>query len=933
MARARQPADWARDLEAGREPENYVRARLFEHPEVRRIADLTLQPETPDFEFQYDGGRVGLEVKSKRAPYSDDHRQLWPEVSERDLFILDETSLRALTWAEGMGYLLIADRPSRRWVVLGPWQILLGPRRRFEHLGQRTGPTFGKGKLLLDLGTGESMNDVVVDELLRIVRTTRLIRGQVCPIRLRGQPDLPVVPKPPAAVVGVRGPRDESPPVELNADPAVNPLHASEHPLPKEPVLPPAVATQLSETWCGLSAELVRSLEEAHGWEAPTEVQAAAIPPVLAGHNTLVLAPTAGGKTEAALLPLLDLARREGWKATSILAVSPRKALLDDQLGRYQALGALTGATAFAWHGDTATEQRKEFIARPSDVLLTTPESLEILLHRSDFRDVLRGIRAVIVDEVHDMVGMARGAQLAALLERLEERCPDDLQRVGLSATVGTPDEVLAWLGGSSYRERTLAGLRAAATREETSIVSYTDDAKLSTTLTGALAAQRTLVFVPSRRRAEHLGGVLGVPVHHSSLSADRRTAAITRFRAGQVAGIVATSTLELGIDIGEVELVVQDGSPPGPASYLQRVGRSGRRTGMRRMLFTCGTQEDLLQVLAVLARVRRGALEPLPARRGARLMLGQQALAMALDPARTGFERHELASAICYSPVFRGLQDDALATLDHLVAHEWLLDVRGLLVAGHRANDEFGGGGRNFARLAASFDARASVSVVTEDGTFVGTIDRAAAQDDKAVGRGEPFRLGGAAWRPVDVTHDVVRVVPAAAGVAATALSWRGPSLDVERATWETAREILVRTDVPTAMDDRCEQWLDILRAQWRPRIERPVRETSRETMVATFAGAAVHRSVLAALGTEGAGDGPELRIASPDLATLRSRAHAALARLDGVLDAEADRLAATIGGPHRELVPPSVLKAEAAEFAVDGEGIRTVLTVLAER
>lgn len=925
MARGSRVSDRDRDLEAGRDAERYVRERLFRHPAVRRVADLSTQPETPDFEFQYESERVGLEVKSKLNPLSDEYRQLWPQVPEPDLFILDEAALRTLSWAEGMGYVVIADKPMSRWVVLGPWELLLAPRRRFERLSDdRKHPQ--KGKLLFDLRTGLSMDDFVVDALLQFITTTRSTRGARRPIRLQGQPDLPVVPQTLAPAANRQGePATQAGPLQ-SPESSQDEAEASASAVDAEPSAPET----LSEIWCGLSAHLADAIALAHGWKSPTEVQRAAIPPVLAGHNTLVLAPTAGGKTEAALLPLLDLVRREGWKPTSILAVSPMKALLDDQLGRYQALGRLVGATAFAWHGDTTNDQRKSFIADRTDVLLTTPESLEILLHRSDARDVLGGIRAVVVDEVHAMVGTARGAQLAAVLERLEQRCRDDLQRVGLSATVGTPDEVLAWLGGSSYRERTLAGVSGAATQEETSIVSYADDTELAATLGGVLAEQSSLAFVPSRRRAEHLGAALRVPIHHSSLSAAGRSAAVSKFRSGEVTGIVATSTLELGIDIGDVELVVQDGAPPGPASYLQRVGRSGRRTGVRRMLFTCGTPDDLLQVLAVLARVRRGQLEPFPARRGARLMLGQQALALALDPARTGFERHDLVSALCYSPVFRGLQDDARATLDHLVEQDWLLDIHGILVAGHRANTEYGGGGRKFARLAASFDTRASISVVTEDGMSVGSIDWAVAQDDKAIPSGLPFRLGGKSWQAVEVTNGVVRVVPASAGLAAKAPSWRGPSLDVERSTWETAREILESTEVPAAMDQRCAQWLEILRAQWRPRIERPVSKGSRETTVATFAGAAVHRSVLRVLDAEGSGDGPELRIISPDLATVRSRTGAALASLEDVLDSEARRLAATIGGPHRELVPPSVLHAEAAEFAVDGEGIRKVLMVL---
>ncbi len=472
MARERQPADWIHDLQAGRDAEDYVRALLFEHPAVSRIADLSNQPETPDFEFRFEGERVGLEVKSKLQAYSSDYRELWPELAERDLFILDESSLRALSWAEGMGYLLIADVPSNRWVVIGPWELLLGPRRRFERLGQRTTTTFTKGKLLLDLRMGETMDDAVIEDVLRIVRRTRATRREVRPIRLHGQPDLPVVPKSPAPV-GVERTRP-SPSMDGEAHPVIEPAAPVASPVGLKPEIPAAV--ELSEIWCGLSTSLAGELETASGWMEPTEVQRAAIPSVLAGHNTLVLAPTAGGKTEAALLPLLDVARREGWRPTSILAVSPMKALLDDQLRRYQSLAPADRRDCVRLaRRHEQDPQRREFLG-----IRATSCSRRRRASRSCFtggrQGTLSGIRAVIVDEVHAFVGTARGAQLAALLERLDQRCEADLQRVGLSATVGTPDERrsiwLAWqLVLAAGRWLKLPG--AATRAEETNIVSY----------------------------------------------------------------------------------------------------------------------------------------------------------------------------------------------------------------------------------------------------------------------------------------------------------------------------------------------------------------------------------------------------------------------------------------------------------------------------
>lgn len=916
-----------------------MRSALQRHPRVSRIGDLSEQIETPDFEFQLDGRRVGLEVKGKRQQYSDDYTQLWPEIEPHRLFIVDEVCLRKLFSPAGLGYLLVHDRVCHGWVVFGPWHLLFGPHRRFERMGDKGNGPFAKGKLLIDLAVGEHVGEHLdLDVVLGVVRQARQDTEQVRAVRVRNQPDLPVLPRGPGdSTAGGGGVREREQvgeaapidPAEGLPEPSAAPIATPTD--PSEPAEPLAV----SAAWCGLDQRLADALEAAHGWTAPTAVQAAAIPPILSGHNSLVLAPTAGGKTEAALLPLLDVARRERWKPLAIVAVSPMKALLDDQRRRYAELGALNGATAFAWHGDTPHAERAGFLDAPADILLTTPESLEILLHRSDAKALFDHVRAVIVDEVHAFVGTPRGAQLAAVVERMAERSPHDLQRVGLSATVGSPEQVLAWLGGSSHWERSLAQVSSSSVREETSIVTYEHDAEVVALLNGVVAEQRTLLFVQSRRRAEDIGSALDLPVHHSSVHAGGRRSAVERFRSGEVAGMVATATLELGIDIGDVELVAQDGAPAGPASYLQRVGRSGRRTGLRRMMFTCGSPDDLLGVLAVLARVRRGALEAPNARRGARLVIGQQALALVLDPTSVGMGRHDLASTLCHSPVFRGLDGDVDATLDHLIASGWLADVGGTLVAGAETVHRFGGRGLGFSELAVSFESRASIGVTTSDGTFVGFIDWSEAQADKRIGKGEPFTLAGRRWKAVDIVDGAVRVVHAgdAAG-AAKAPSWRGRAVEADRGTWETAREVLEGTEVPAALDTRGQRWLEMLRLQWQPKLAAPVMAVGDEVVAATFAGAAVHRSVLAMLGFEGSTDGPELRLRGA-FGAVRAQATALLDCFEEHAAEECRRLVPEVAAltKHGELIPPSVLEAEAREFAFDSDGVRKVLTVLAER
>ncbi|MCA1844530.1 MAG: DEAD/DEAH box helicase, partial [Actinobacteria bacterium] len=494
MARARQPSDWPRDLDSARRVERQVAEALRGHPLVSRLADLTAEMDVPDFRFWFEREDVHLEIKAKHRRLSPEIRAQWPEVPADDLFVMDETSFRTLLWAEGLGYLLVDDEPRRQWHVFGPWELCLGPRRRFERRGDRGSGEFLKGKLLLDLrAAAASRPHLDIDALLEVVRSSRQSRWTVSALRIPSEPDLPVVPR---------------------VAPAAGPAVSEEGP-------------STDRAWAGLSAPLVDALRRRWRWDEPTAVQRAAIPAVLAGRNVLVLAPTAAGKTEAALLPLLDLQHRHAWGVSrpSVLVVSPLKALLDDQLDRCRRGAALVGATAFAWHGDVETVARRAFEADPADILLTTPESLELLLCSPfhDERALFGGLRAVVVDEVHAFVGTPRGAQLASLLERLDRFVDADLQRVGLSATVPDPEDVLAWISGGSLRERVVVSGGSPMQGEDVDVRTWVGREDSIQVVSGAVQGHRSLVFVRSRRRAEELGHLLGVPVHHSSVSAGRR--------------------------------------------------------------------------------------------------------------------------------------------------------------------------------------------------------------------------------------------------------------------------------------------------------------------------------------------------------------------------------------------------------------------------
>jgi len=865
--------------------------------------------QAPDFEFTLDGRPVRLELKEQRVRCSGETAALWPDVPALELLIVDELSLRQLLWADGLGYLVLHDLPSRRWHLFGPWELWLAPRRRFERPGDRGSGLFLKGKVLLDGRTAAvTTPQFDVDALIDVVRRSREALTQVEAVAMKGHDPLPTVPRTDRSTIVKESRRQRTP----------SPPEA----------LPPLLAADGDgdADWCGLSDRLVEALRQRWHWRELTAVQRVAIPAILGQQSTLVLGPTAGGKTEAAMLPLLDRWQLEGWGAgrPSILCLSPLKALLNDQLDRWQRATALVGASAFTWHGDVSYGEKRAFRADPADVLLSTPESLELLLSNAEDRHRLTGVRAVVVDEAHAFVGGPRGAQVASLLERLEVIAHEDIQRIALSATVSDRTAVVAWLRGRSLREAGVVDGGRATIGEVVKIRSHENLDEAVFTITSERQERRCLVFAGSRRRVEELALQLGVAAHHSSVSGDRRADALCDLRSGAIDLLVTSSSLEMGIDVGDLDLVIHDGPPPGPSSYLQRLGRAGRRTGHRAITFLVGSADDLLLVLANLVRARREDLEPIDPRRGARLVLGQQAVLLALQQSISS--RVELYETLRFSPVFAGLRADIDVTIDHLVAGGYLA-VRGdVLAVGAEGQRRYGGRVHD---LLATFMGASNAAVVDEEGNKIGEIDWSLVEAEDAPARRTGLVLGGTRWKVVAV-ESLAKKVMVEPGGTATARGWRGTSMPVSRATWEAAREILMSTEVPSDTDDRADEWLEGLRRRWAPCLKTPVGLDGEDVVAHTFAGDTVHRGVLHALGVEGQTDGPTLRLVSAP-GDVRTRAAQCIADLAPALDREAVRLAGLMPVAHRALSAPSVLVAEAREFEVDVDGIEAVLALLA--
>lgn len=541
---------------------------------------------------------------------------------------------------------------------------------------------------------------------------------------------------------------------------------------------------------------------------APTAAQARAWPLVGAGRHVLVAAPTGSGKTLAAFLAGVDGLLREGAElgdGTRLLYVSPLRALSSDvernlhgPLAELRELDPdLPQVRVLARTGDTSPSRRAAMRRRPPHILVTTPESLYVLLTSEGGRGMLATVRTVIVDEIHALLGDKRGAHLALSLERLDLCAGREVQRVGLSATQRPIEDVARFLGGvgrevacvdeGHLRELDLA-IEAPAAPLAT-VCSHEQWEVVYRRLSELVREHRTtLLFVQTRKLAErvsaHLRRILGdaaVACHHSSLARERRLEAEQRLKAGELSALVATASLELGIDIGSIDLVCQIGTVPSIATLLQRVGRAGHslaRTPKGR-LFPL-TTEELVCAAALVRAVRAGELDRTPQPRAPLDILAQQVVAecVALDR-----DQRQLFEALTRAWPYRALSfEDFCAVLAlHAGGPRALLHldgVRGRVRATRRARlPAVTSGG-------AIPDTADYPVVLDPEGTVVGTV-----HEDFAVeaSGGDVFQLGNASWRVLGIQGGKLRVADAQ-GAPPSLPFWLG---EAPARTRELSREV----------------------------------------------------------------------------------------------------------------------------------------------
>ncbi|MFC8671180.1 DEAD/DEAH box helicase [Streptomyces griseorubiginosus] len=561
---------------------------------------------------------------------------------------------------------------------------------------------------------------------------------------------------------------------------------------------------------------LVHHVVNTLGWPRLRALQEEAISPLTEGADAVLIAPTAGGKTEAACFPLLSRMAQEKWDGTSVLYVCPLKALLNNLLPRLETYTSWLGRTAALWHGDVTHSRRKRILRERPDVLLTTPESLEAMLVSAnvDHRAFFSGLRAIVVDEVHAFAGDDRGWHLLAVLERLERVAGRPVQRVGLSATVGNPEELLSWLQGAKAGRRA-AQVVAPHLKEKVQTLPPPGDVELdyvgslanaATVIAALHRGEKRLVFCESRKQVEELGAALRAKglttfLSHASLSADERRRAEEAFAEARDCVIVSTSTLELGIDVGDLDRVVQIDAPGTVASFLQRLGRTGRRPGSsRNCLFLATDDADLLSAAALLLLWSRGWVEPVTAPPEPRHIAAQQVLALCLQEHRVGDR--------LWQEWWGGLGPfgpSAEPIVRHL-AEEGYLDRDGeLLFIGPEAEKRFGY--RHFMDLTAVFTAAPEFTVLSGR-TEIGTTDPVLLTDEVVGPR--RLLLAGRSWQVtyIDWSRRRCFVEPVEGGGRAR---WGGIGL-TRTTSYEltrAAREILLGATPPVRLTRRAESAL----------------------------------------------------------------------------------------------------------------------------
>lgn len=549
------------------------------------------------------------------------------------------------------------------------------------------------------------------------------------------------------------------------------------------------------------------------GWNGLRPVQELAADAILDGANCVVIAPTAGGKTEASMFPVLSGCLTHQEAGLRALYICPTRALINNQEERLGEYASMLGFGAFKWHGDVTAATKKNFLNEPCELLLTTPESLEVMLVSGSVPTarLFRNLRYVVVDEVHALAACDRGNHLIAVLERIRAYCKHDFQRIGLSATVGNPETILEWLQGSSAHPKQVIDPPQVPGKRRIDIKMALAPGELTSQILPVARGVKSLLFCESRRLVEKISSVLkksDVPiyVHHSSLYKDERENSEREFFQGTEACIVCTSTMELGIDVGDLDNVLQVDCPSTVSSFLQRMGRTGRRPGKAaNTTFFIEKESKLLQAIAIVELARGKWVESVTTRTDTWHILLHQIMAMCLERGGVTADMlwNQLSHAYCFSGIPREKFDRFVA---FLLSNDFLHDDGNMYSLGLKAEEVFGR--KNFMEMYSVFSTPLEFEVAGQSGDIIGTVQWDFLE--KLLEESSAFYLAGRAWmvERIEWKKKIVVVIPAPAGKVP---KWGGisPSF-LSYDLCRKMRDVLVSDDIYSYLDSKAANLLD---------------------------------------------------------------------------------------------------------------------------
>ncbi|MDI6721558.1 MAG: DEAD/DEAH box helicase, partial [Candidatus Aenigmarchaeota archaeon] len=515
----------------------------------------------------------------------------------------------------------------------------------------------------------------------------------------------------------------------------------------------------------------VRKLIEDKGFIEPTLPQKMGIPEIMKGSNVLIVAPTSLGKTETAMLPLFDKLHKEKRAPVSVLYINPLRALSRDLLDRLFWWGDKLEIEIAVRHGDTTIKERKDQSENPPEILITTPETLGILLVARKMREHLKNVRYVIVDEVHEMAGNKRGVHLSLLLERLRNLC-SSFQTICLSATVGRPEKMAETFGDmkviraeseKEYDIQVEAPSDSNKNMEEGLFMNKNAVARMLRIRDLVGKHNSVLVFTNTRQTAEILSSrfaaidkSLAQEVYHGSLSRERRIESEKKFKSQKIKSLICTSSLELGLDIGSIDLVIQYLSPRQVSKLIQRVGRSGHRAGEKSVGILLSGEEDLFESAVIARKAMAKELEEIRIHEGALDVLAMQVIGMAME--EYGISSEKIFATIKRSYHFRSLSKEKLLEILKFLASLRLIFLdplpHGYSVKRSRKGFQF-----HYENLSTIPDTRQFRVISVVENEPVGNLDEAFVAEHGEIGN--TFVCAGRAWKIIQIEESKVIVEP----------------------------------------------------------------------------------------------------------------------------------------------------------------------------